>query len=337
MNPYERYYLRQKILSGVIAVGAVAAMGGGLLLWQPWNKEPDKEDTAPPVTQETPTEAPEEKADLTITVGGKKVDCRLYRGDGWTMPVPMDWTIEENGDTVSFIPPDGSADGTCLTVTVSGDPAYTGAFISAGVKELDGGEGFERLFYFGDARGYDVSCKLKEEDVENWEKTMTAMARTMTVGDERPFASLYPMASEPEWQVVDGEVVLFLDKDGIDMDSIARAATESRMSGWSEEKKADYTGKYRFDVPYWVASYTCVGDDYVDVFAVSVEYQIASGRASGMTLSDGQQIRNGWLSDANSVLYIVVKHDGSSVTGNVTVWNEPGYSGAEFVKNVLVR
>ena len=337
MNPYEKYYLRQRILSGVIAVGAVAALGGGLLLWQPWNKEPADENPDPPVTQETPAEVPEEKADLTITVGGKKVECRLYSGDGWTMPVPMDWTIEENGDSVSFIPPDGSSDGTCLTVSVSQEPEYSGAFISAGVKDLGGEEGFERLFYFGDARGYDVSCKLKEEDMEAYEKTMTAMARTMTVGDERPFASLYPMASEPEWQVVDGEVVLFLDKDGIDMDSIARAATESRMSGWSAEKKADYTGKYRFDVPRWVTSYTCVGNDYVDVFAVSVEYQIASGRASDMTLSDGQQIRNGWLSDANSVLYIVVSHDGSAVTGNVTVWNEPGYGGAEFVKNVLVR
>ena len=47
-----------------------------------------------------------------------------------------------------------------------------------------------------------------EEDVEAYEKTMTAMARTMTVGDDRPFASLYPMASQPEWQVVDGELVL---------------------------------------------------------------------------------------------------------------------------------
>ena len=337
MNPYERYYLRQRILTGAIAVGSVALVAGGLLLWQPWNKEPVQEETPPPVVETLPA-VEEEKPDLTITVGGKKVDCRLYHGDGWTMPVPMDWTIEEGEGEVSFIPPDGAADGTCLTVTTSQKPVYDGEFISAGAKDFDGETGFERLFYTGDARGYDVSCKMKtEEDVETYEKTMTAMARTMTVGDERPFASLYPMASRPEWQVVDGETVLFLDKDGVDIESTAEAAVKSYMNGWSSEKKALFTGQYRLSSARWVNSYTCVGDDYVDVFTVSAEYQVVSGGASSVPLDEGQQILGGWLSDANRVLYVAVFHDGSSVTNTVTVWSKPGYNGAEFVSNVIAK
>lgn len=335
MNPYEKYYLRQKIVTGAIALGAVALVGGGLLLWQPWNASNNNDTPDPPPVEDMPLVEDEVKPDLTITVGGKKVDCMLYRGDGWTMPYPMDWTVEEGDGVVSFIPPDGSTDGTCLTVTISQEPVFNGAFISAGVKDFDGEEGFERLFYTGDARGYDVACKMKEADVEAHEKTMTAMARTMTVGDERPFASLYPMASEPEWQVIDGETVLFMDKDGVDMDSIANAAVQGYMSSWSNEKKVNFTGKYRFDAPTWVNSYTCVVEDYVDVFAMTVEYQVVSGSAENVVLGEGQQIRNGWLSDAGNVLYIVVFHDGSSVTRTATVWNAPGYNGAEFAANVI--
>jgi len=152
MNTYEKYYLRQRILPGVIAAGVVALVAGGLMLWQPWNKEPVEEETPPPVVEQQPVQE-EEKPDLTITVGGKKVDCRLYRGDGWTMPVPMDWTIEEGEEEVSFVPPESTADGTCLTVSISQEPTYDGEFISAGVKDFDGETGFERLFYTGDARG----------------------------------------------------------------------------------------------------------------------------------------------------------------------------------------
>lgn len=76
-------------------------------------------------------------------------------------------------------------------------------------------------------------------------------------------------------------------------------------------------------------------DEYVDVFTISVEYQVVSGKASDVDLDEGQVIRNGWLSDEKTLLYVVVYHDGSSVTGNVTTWNEPGYRGAEFVNNVI--
>lgn len=336
MNPYEKYYLKQKILTGAIAVGAVALIGGGLMLWQPWNRQA-KDETPPPVVEQPEQQQPEEeiKPDLTITVGGQKVDCMLYRGDGWTIPYPMDWTVEEDGDSVHFLPPESSKDGSCLTVAKSDKPTYTGAFISANQIEVGGEDGFERLFYYGDARGFDVSCKMTDEDVEVWEKTMTAMARTMTVGDERPFASLYPMASEPEWQVVDGEVVLFLDKDGVDVESIAEAAVRSRMMSWSNEKKMNFTGQYRLGDPQWASSYTCVVEEYVDVFTIPVEYQVVSGKADEVDLEEGQVIRNGWLSDEKTLLYVVVYHDGSSVTGNVTTWNEPGYRGAEFVNNVI--
>lgn len=334
MNPYERYYLRQKILTGAIGVGAAALVVGGVLLWHPWDREkPQEAPEPPPVVDTTPVE--EDKPDLTITVGGKKVDCRLYEGDGWTIPVPLDWKIEEGNGVVTFLPPDGSADGACLSVTISDEPVYIGEFISASAGNFDGAEGMERLFYTGGERGFDVRCRMTGEDMGMLEKTMNAMARTMTVGGEKPFAALYPMASEPEWQLVDGEVVLFLDKDGVDVASIAASATERRMNGWSSENKSHFTGKYRVSDPVWVDSYTCVVEDYVDVFAMSVEYQVKSGEASMVTLAEGQQIRNGWLSDENAMLYVAIFHDGSAVTNTATVWNASGFNGAEFADRVI--
>ncbi len=341
MNPYEKYYLRKKIAAVAIAVGAVAAVGGGLLIWQPWNRtsDPGNMQDQPGLQDPNHNETPpveEKEPDLTITVGGKKVDCLLYRGDGFTIPYPMDWTVEEDGGEVHFIPAGSSREGSHLTVTVTDTAAYDGSFIAIGAKEFaDETTGRERLFYYGASRGYSVSGKMTEDERELYEKTMTAMARTMTVGDERPFASLYPMASEPEWQIVDDEVVLFLDKDGVDIESVAESAVKKHMSGWSDEVKMNFTGNYRLGTPQWDSSYTCVSDDYVDVFCVQVSYKIASGKADAIELSEGQRIENGWLIDENELLYIAVFHDGSIVTDRTTGWGDADYFGAEFASEVL--
>ena len=338
MNPYEKYYLRKKIITGAVAVGAVVVVGGSLLLWQPWDRIDKPDDQIQQQEQQQPAvdQTEEQEPDLSITVGGKKVDCRLYQGDGWTIPVPMNWTIEEKGDRVHFYPEDSSAEGTCLTVTVTDKAAYDGSFIAVGAKKFDDDtSGKERMFYFGSSRGYEVRGTLREEDLEDYEKTMTAMARTMTVGGERPFASLYPMASEPEWQVVDGEVVLFLDKDGIDIEGTADKAVQAKMNAWSKDVKANFTGKYRLGEPEWDSSYTCVSDQYIDVFRVTVQYQVAGGRAEYVDLDEGQMIRNGWLIDENMVLYIAVYHDGSIVSKRVSAWGENDYFGAEFAAEVL--
>lgn len=338
MNPYEKYYMRKKVTAGAIAVGAVAVIGGATLLLKPWNWIP-KNDDPPPVTdqQQPETQQPEEKEpDLTITVAGKKVECRLYQGDGWTIPVPMDWEIEEADEAVHFYPDGGSADGSCLTVTVTDKAAYSGSFIAIGAKTFnDESTGRERMFYFGGGRGYEVSGKIRDEDMEAYEKTMTAMARTMTVGSERPFASLYPMASEPEWQVVDDEVVLFLDKDGIDIEGTAESIVQAKMNSWSSEVKANFTGRYRLGTPEWASSYTCISEDYIDVFRVTVQYQVAAGRADSIDLAEGQMIRNGWLIDESVLLYIAVYHDGSVVSNRVSAWGEEDYFGAEFAAEVL--
>lgn len=335
MNPYEKYYLRQKLITGALAVGAVALVGGAVLLWQPWNRAP-QDDTPPPVVQDPVDTVEKEEPDLSITVGGKKVDCRLYQGDGWTIPVPMDWTIEEGDGMVHFFPKNSTKDGTCLTVTVADNAVYSGAFIAIGEAEFaDDGAGLERMFYHGGSRSYEVSCRLRDEDLEDYEKTMTAMARTMTVGTERPFASLYPMASEPEWQIVDDEVVLFLDKDGVDIESVAAKAIEAKMNDWDNGIKKYFTGKYRLGTPEWSSSYTCVSDDYIDVFRVEVQYQVAAGGADNIVLDEGQEIRGGWLIDKNAVLYIAVFHDGSVVTKRVSAWGDRDYFGAEFAEEVL--
>ena len=100
MNPYEKYYLRQKIVTGAIALGAVALVGGGLLLWQPWNASNNNDTPDPPPVEDMPLVEDEVKPDLTITVGGKKVT---------TAPIDlslMDWTtmtVVHQGATVEAI------------------------------------------------------------------------------------------------------------------------------------------------------------------------------------------------------------------------------------------
>ena len=338
MNPYEKYYLRKKIITGAVAVGAVALIGGALLLWKPWtllgDKPDDQQQTEQNPGNDVGDQVTENEPDLSITVGGKKIDCRLYKGDGWTIPVPMDWTIEEKGDAVHFYPKGSSSEGTCLTVTVTSDAAHIGSFIAVGAAKFGGdATGMERMFYFGGDRGYEVSARMTDADLEEYEKMMTAMARTMTVGSERPFASLYPMASEPEWQLVDNEVVLFLDKDGIDIEGTAETAVESKMNAWDSEVKRSFTGRYRLGTPEWYSSYTCVTGDYIDVFRVTVQYQIAQG--AQIEPGEGQRITGGWLIDEGTVLYIAVYHDGSIVTNRVSAWGPVDYFGAEFVAEVL--
>jgi hypothetical protein len=107
------------------------------------------------------------------------------------------------------------------------------------------------------------------------------------------------------------------------------------MSGWSDEVKMNFTGNYRLGTPQWDSSYTCVSDDYVDVFCVQVSYKIASGKADAIELSEGQRIENGWLIDENELLYIAVFHDGSIVTDRTTGWGDADYFGAEFASEVL--
>ena len=134
MNPYEKYYMRKKVSTGLIAVGAVAVIGGATLLLKPWNWIP-KNDDPPPVTdqQQQPSneQVTEQESDLTITVAGKKVECKLYQGDGWTIPVPMDWEIEEADGKVHFYPEGGHKNTLRLN------------FSNAAVPQIN--EGMERL------------------------------------------------------------------------------------------------------------------------------------------------------------------------------------------------
>lgn len=338
MNPYEKYYLRQKLVTAAVAVGAVAVVGGGLLLWQPWNRSaPDREGLQQQQQnqkEETPV-VEEVKPELTITIGGKSVDCMVYRGDGWTIPYPMDWTVEEGDGQVHFIPPESSTDGTCLTVTVTDRADYTGTFNALGAKTFGEENGYENLYYHGDGRGYAASGKMTESDYELYEKTMRALMLSMTIGEEKPFTAVYPRADIPPWQLVDGEVVLFMDKDGVDLGSAAEQAVKARMSSWSNEKKTYFTGRYRLGTPAWASSYTCVAEDYIDVFCMTVEYEIVPGSADEIILEEGQMIRNGWLIDESTLLYIAVFHDGSVVKNRVSAWGDPEYFGAEFAAREL--
>lgn len=349
MNPYEKYYLRQKLVTAAIAVGATAVIGGGaLLLLSAGGDSEDADDKTPQVGQEMennqnmnsekdPAASEDtERREITLPAGSRKVDCWIYEGDGWTIPYPKDWTVVEKQDEVHFVPPDSTEDGTCVTVSLSSRAEYSGSFIAIGAKQFaDGTAGLERMFYHGGEGGYAVSGKMKDEDWESFEKIMNAMSRTMTVGDQSPFASLYPMASQPEWQVVDGELVLFLDKDGADMDSVVDEAVKARLNGMSSEERACLTGEYRLGSSAWDSEYTCIGEDYIDVFCLTVEFKIASGKANEIELKDGQSIRNGWLVDESTLLYVAVFHDGSTVSRRVSSWGDAEFFGAEFASRVL--
>ena len=85
---------------------------------------------------------------------------------------------------------------------------YIGTFLSASCEALSENEDWLlRRFYTGDllSGAWAVTCQAPEETWEDQEKLLTALARTFTAGEARPFDGLYPVASEPSWQTVDGD------------------------------------------------------------------------------------------------------------------------------------
>jgi len=330
---------------------ALGTGGAGLLalavalgIWQPWNKEPEEEKDPPQQQQEV--KPPKEEKGPTLTVGGEKIPCTIYEGDGWSIYVPEGWTVDgsEAKDGIWKMYPDEDDKDTYLAVECSHESAYAGSFVGAYQHMSDTERYLVRLFHTGAAGGlgWNVTCRMPEGEWDSRQKLMTAMARTLTVGEEKPFSALSPVASEPQWQSIDGQTILWMDKDGYVVDDEAKKFVEEEMLEWTDETKSQLTGKYRLANLHWAGSYTCLpGREYVDVFQFGVRYEVAPGkeeeRRAALAESGWEDLlEDGWQARSRYPMNVVIFHDGSAVE-EVRVFqsnlDEPG--GSAYLSSLL--
>lgn len=308
------------ITSGTAGVLALAVALG---LWQPWNAgEKQQEDTTDRTQQEVVKPPEVTQPPLTITVGGEEIVCTVYEGEGWSIYLPEGWTVEEKGDVDALLlPPGGKEKETGILISREKQAVYLDDFVSIYPVEMGGDRWLERMFYRGDPTGaWSITCRAAEKEWSEYQKLMTALVRTMTVGTERPFSGVSPVASQPDWQMQEGVTLLWMDKDGYAVSDVAEEFVVTDMMSWDQDTKADYTGKYYMEDMVWAGNYTCLdGHEYVDVFTANVWYQLAEGRESGLSLSGNMQVKDGWLHNGFP-LHTVVFHDGSAVKETRTMF-----------------
>ena len=317
MKSIKEWTKKQKIIAGS-AAGAVLALAVVLGVWQPWRvPEPERDPAPQPPRQEEPEQPEEEK--LTLTVGLEEISCIIYEGDGWSVYVPETWTVDADGNGGVFTDPASEAR---MEVVREAPAQYIGTFLFASREALSENEDWLlRRFYTGDllSGAWAVTCQALEETWEDQEKLLTALARTFTAGEARPFDGLYPVASEPSWQTVDGDVVLWLDKDGYPVEADAEEFVEAEMLAWPSETKALFTGQYRLDDLRWSGSYTCIGEGYIDIFTATVWYEAAEDGDMPDIIKWDRVWKDGWVQDRDRVA-VVLCHDGGEVTEKLTLW-----------------
>ena len=295
-----------------IASGAVllAAAGVGLGITQPWNNQEETlPPDPPPVQQEVPDE-PEKKPDegLSVRAGNEVVRCTLYEGDGWSIYVPEGWSAEKEGTNGARF---SSGDGAEMVVEFLPGGGYQGGFVNLSAMEK------ERTLAFHEGGGQESPVVSGTGPAAQWDrygKLFTALARTLTVGDEKPFGEVYIIPQAPDWQEAEGKTVLFLDKDGFIVDDPVMEAIEDYMRSWPEEARKSYTGQYRINDIQWASSYTGITEDgYIDVFRADVQYRVAQDAEEDLKAQDGGvQIVNGWASGMTDV-FVALSHDGGIV------------------------
>ena len=303
------------IISGVVLL---AAGGIGLGIWQPW-KQPEEppadEPDAPQQEIQEPQKEPQKG--LSMRVDGEEVPCVLYEGDGWSIYVPEEWETEKIGSNGGLFT---SGDGAQMSVRFE-NGGYDGSFVNLSAN------GTERLlqFYRGQGEGSPVAeGSAPANRWEDYDKLFVAMARSLTVGDEKPFEESYVIPSEPDWEKLEGMTVLFLDKDGYVVDDQVQEGIESFMRSWPAEDQAVYTGQYRINSLDWASRYTGIGKDgFIDVFRADVQYRLQEGAAP-----EGVSAVNGWASLGDG-FYLAVSHDGGTVskTQSLTETPENGWIG----------
>ena len=278
-----------------VAIGAglaaLLALGIGVAVWQPWN-QPEEPDPDPAVDQQEPVlpQEPAEKS-LSVKAGGEEVPCTLYEGAGWSIYMPEGWTAAPaaGGNGAVFTSPDGAE----MTVDFASVDGGTGLFASVAPAADQNSKQLQ--FCSGSGEGSPVvTGQAPKSQWNRYEKLFTALAKTLTVGTETPFAENYTIPQEPDWQVAEGMTVLFQDKDGVILDDMAEKAVEDYMRSWPEEDHALYTGQYRVNGIDWAASYTGLAEEYIDVFRARVQYRIAADAEEAVKALDGVTVADGW-------------------------------------------
>lgn len=312
--------LSGKAKAGIVGgVVLLAAAGVGLGVWQPWNQEEDTP-VEPDTMQQEPAGPQEQEPEkgLSLRVDGEEVPCVLFEGAGWSIYVPETWTTQQLGENGGQF---SSGDGAQMSVRFEPGSDYMGRFVNLSANGSDR----TLQFYSGTGEGSpNVEGTAPKAKWEQYHRLFVAMARTLTVGDEKPFAESYVIPEEPDWQKAEGLTVLFLDKDGYVVDEEAQAVVENYMQSWPVEDREIYTGQYRINTLEWASSYAGLSKDgFVDVFRADVQYRVKEGAApEGVTLVDG------WAS-AGEGIYLAIAHDGGTVSRatGVTTGLKDGWAG----------
>ena len=318
---------------------SLAALAVALGIWQPWaaNDVPPAADPAPPQQTQTQPAAPEEEQ-LTLTVGGEKIPCTVYEGNGWSIYVPADWTADAGENGGIFYAPGEKTAAPRLEVIRAAEAIYQGDFVSAYPQYLSADTVWQsRHFYSGAADGsWEIICAAPGDSWDSVNRLMTALARTFTVGEDKPFSGLSPVASQPDWQIQQGETLLWMDKDAYIVDEVAEEFVVTEMMSWDSDTKNLYTGQYDLEPLEWSGSYTCLADEsYVDIFTTAVRYKVADGKEDSIPLAGGQTLADGWLSDGWRI-QVVLFHDGSAVNEvRILRTNDAAPGGAIFAADLM--
>ncbi len=322
---------KNKLVLGA-AGASIVAIAAVLGVWQPWVQPDPAEDQQPSGVQGEVLPPAEPEEELTLNVGGERVPCTVFAGDGWQIYVPKEWQVEERETDIAL----HSGDGASVIVERSAESLYSGDFVSAYPIQMEQGAGVARVFYSAGPSGvWQVTCQAEQTGWAEAQKLMTAMVRTMSVGEERIFSGLSPVASEPDWQVYAGDTLLWMDKDAFLVDDVLKAEVEAGMLAWDRADKVNFTGQYRMDDLTWAGSYTCLtGEGYVDIFRSQVWYEIAEGKEETLSQQEGDDIVDGWLRGGEPV--VVLFHDGSAVAGSQILWeNDAAVGGAAFAAELV--
>ena len=307
-----------------IAGGAVllAAGGVGLGITQPWNQSAQEVDNAPPpVQQQLPqdTQQPEEPS-LSVRAGNQVVPCSLYEGDGWSIYLPEGWNAQKMGDNNAVL---SSDDGAEVQVDFLPGSEFSGGFVNLSADDADENDHVLQFFQGTGEGSPSVTGSGPKSQWDFYGKLFIALARTLTVGDEKPFGEFYIIPQEPDWQEAEGKTVLFLDKDGYIVDDKIQNAVESYMQAWPDEARPDYTGQYRVNDIQWASSYTGITEEgYIDVFRADVQYKLKDGVSA-------EDAVNGWARTGDEV-YTALFHDGGFVEKTQSIVTEGNANWEDF-------
>lgn len=329
--------LTKKAKAAVIgSVAGLAALALGVGLWQPW-KQPAPADPVEPPRQTEPAPQPPEEKGPTLAVGGEEIPCTIFEGDGWSIWVPEGWEILEKGEDYLHLT-SARRDASIIV----GTPLEENFAVSFRSLSRWGNDGADtegktaRAFYSAgyEPHGWEIWCHAETDAWEDYDKLMTAVARTFSDGEIQTFADA-TLAHEPAWQEVEGKTVLWLDKDGYVVDDGMEKTAAEEFSSWGVERQSEFTGRYRLAPIRWAGSYVGLTGDFVDVFESQPWYEVAPGCEP--LLAGGAVLEDGWWSNLGIRLDLAVIHDGEEVIDAIPLWCQEDRAGDAWFAFEMLR